>query len=144
MGGYDMIVQEFPIDGYDWTVKAYYITSGYVLDDILLDLNELGCSNEDIDGTLDMIQSEEYDIAVTHSNVYERRSVVIFCPSSSAREFLDTLTHEIGHISMHISIADNINPFSEEVQYIAGYIAKQTFEVCHKFLCDKCRKYTVE
>lgn len=144
MGGYDMIIQEFSIDGYDWILKIYYIISGYSIEDILFDLNDLGCSNEDIDETIDMLQSGDYDIAVTHSNIYERKSVVIICPSSSAREFLDTLTHEVGHISMHISIADSINPLSEEVQYIAGYIAKQAFEVCHKFLCDECREHTVE
>lgn len=140
MGGYAMIVQEFTIDDYDWKVKIYYSMSYYPLEEIIKDLNDLGCSSDDIEETIDLLDSKKYDAGVTHSNIYERRSVIIISPSSSAEEFFNTIIHEIGHITIHISIADGIDPFSEELQYLSGYIGKEAFKVCEKLLCNKCRK----
>lgn len=140
MGGYAMIVQEFTIDDYDWKVKIYYSMSYYPLEEIIKDLNDLGCSSDDIEETVELLENKKYDTGVTHSNIYKRESIIIISPSSSAEEFFNTIIHEIGHITMHICIADNMDPFSEELQYLSGYIGKEAFKVCESLLCNKCRK----
>ena len=71
---------------------------------------------------------------------FAHRSLIVIGPSSSAEEFLDTWDHEKGHLAMHISISENIGPFSEEYQYLTGEIGRQMFSVAKKFLCNECRK----
>lgn len=135
-----MIIQEFTLDKYDWCVKIYYSISFYQSDDILNDLISLGCDEEDILIVKESIDDDIYDFASTHSNLIQRKTVIIFGKSSSASEFANTLAHEVGHLASHISIAEDINPFGEEIQYLAGDITQQMFEVTEKFLCEHCRE----
>ena len=44
---------------------------------------------------------------------------------------------------MHICSTLNINPFSEEYQYLTGDIGKQMFPIAKKFLCECCRKQLI-
>jgi len=135
-----MIVQEFTLDRYDWKVKIYYAVSFYPVDEMLKDLEDLGCSDEDMMIVFSSINDDNFDFASTHSNLIQRRTVMMFGKSSSAKEFSNTLAHEVGHLAAHISIADNINPFGEEIQYLAGNITEEMFDVTERFLCEHCRK----
>ena len=135
-----MIVQEFILDRYAWTVKVYYAISAYLKEEIINDLIGLKCDEEDILIVEQSIDEDQYDFASTHSNLLDRKTVIIFGKSSSAEEFANTLAHEVGHLVSHISIADNISPFGEEIQYLAGYITQQMFAVTERFLCEHCRQ----
>lgn len=135
-----MIIQELTLDRYNWNVKIYYCVSFYLEEDILNDLLDLGCEEEDISIVKQSILEDSVDFASTHSNIVQRSTVIIFGKSSSPSEFANTLAHEVGHLASHISIADNINPFGEEIQYLAGNITQQMFEVTRRFLCEHCRE----
>ena len=41
---------------------------------------------------------------------------------------------------MHIARVDNIDPFGEELAYLAGEIGLQTFPIAKRFLCEHCRE----
>ena len=135
-----MIVQEFTLSKYDWNIKIYYAISFYPVEDIVSDLIDLGCEDEDILIVKSLIKDDIVDFASTHSNLIKRKTVMIFGISSSASEFANSLAHEVGHLASHISIADNINPFGEEIQYLAGNITQQMFDVTERFLCEHCRQ----
>lgn len=66
-------------------------------------------------------------------------SIIIIGPTSNATEFQDSLDHEKGHLAMHVSIANDIDPFSEKFQYLNGMIGHEMFLVAKEFLCDHCR-----
>lgn len=134
-----MIVQEITLSKYNWKVKVYYAISFYPIENIIEDLLDLGCEENDIEITLELIEENTIDFASTHSNLLQRSTVMIFGKSSSAKEFANTLAHEVGHLAAHISIADNINPFGEEIQYLVGKITEEMFAVSEKFLCEHCR-----
>lgn len=140
MGGYAMIVQEFTLDKYDWKVKIYYAVSFYPIENIVGDLVDLECEDEDILIVESSMKDGVMDFASTHSNLLQRKTIMIFGMSSSASEFANSLAHEVGHLASHISIADNINPFGEEIQYLAGDITQQMFDVTERFLCEHCRQ----
>lgn len=135
-----MIVQEFTLSKYGWNIKIYYAISFYPVEDIVSDLIDLGCEDEDILIVKSLIKDDIVDFASTHSNLIKRKTVMIFGISSSASEFANSLAHEVGHLASHISIADNINPFGEEIQYLAGSITQQMFDVTERFLCEHCRQ----
>lgn len=75
-----------------------------------------------------------------YSNKYSRESLLIIGKADSTDEFYDTFDHEKGHLAMHICIADNIDPFSEKYQYLAGEIGKKMFCAAKELFCEECRE----
>ena len=136
-----MYVQDFTLDRYDWLVRVYYAVSFYPIDDIVEDLYSLECDDDTIKDTVKALSKYSLNDGFIHSNIYSRKSVIIIGPTSSAEQFLDTWDHEKGHLAMHICIADELDPYSEEYQYLTGEIGRQMFPVAQKFLCDECRKH---
>lgn len=134
-----MIMQEFTLDKYDWFIKVYYVTSEYPLDMIKTDLLSLGCDEDSIEDDLNEMEQCKLNQGFIRSNLQGKKSVVIIGPTVNAAEFQDSLDHEKGHLAMHICIAYDIDPFSEEYQYLNGKIGHEMFIVAQNFLCDHCR-----
>lgn len=65
--------------------------------------------------------------------------MIVIGLTSSTSEFQNTFDHEKGHLAMHICETDNIDPFSEEYQYLTGEIGQAMFRVAKNFLCVHCR-----
>lgn len=135
-----MIVQEFSIDKYDWLVRVYYAVRGYNFDEIEESLVKLKATDEEIEQALEDFYDKQENIGYIYSNLTDRKTVMVIGPTSSAAEFQNTFDHEKGHLAMHICIADGIDPFSEEYQYLTGSIGEQMFKVGKLFLCDNCRE----
>lgn len=135
-----MIIQEFTLDRYKWFIRVYYLIDRFPKEDILDNLMELGCDNDEALETVETLENEGFDIGGTYSNIHRRRSLVIIGKAKSTDEFYDTFDHEKGHLAMHICIADNIDPFSEEYQYLTGEIGKLMFKAAKELFCEECRK----
>ena len=134
-----MIRQNIYLSNWDWYVIVFYAIDTYYLDDILGELEEIGCSDKKLDEIERSLTTEQYNIGLTYSNLKGRCSVVIIGLTSSPAEFQNTFDHEKGHLAMHICETDNINPFSEEYQYLTGEIGQAMFPIAKKFLCEHCR-----
>lgn len=134
-----MIVQDFTLDKYDWKVRVYYAIDSYALSHIEDDLYKLGCDKYEIEDLLRDFENNGLNAGSIHSNIYLRKTVIVIGITTSSEEFQDTFDHEKGHLAMHICIADNIDPFSEEFQYLNGMIGHEMFKVAKQFLCDHCR-----
>lgn len=135
-----MIVQDFTLDEYGWYVKVYYAMTFYPIDDIVNDLYSVGCDDETVEETVEELMKFNKNDGFIHSNIFAHRSLIIIGPTSSAEQFMDTWDHEKGHLAMHICISEDIDPTSEEYQYLTGEIGRQMFKVAQLFLCDECRK----
>lgn len=136
-----MIIQDIYLDNYDWKVRVYYAVDDYYVEDIVTDLVKLQSSDRVISETRNFMYQKKYNIGFTYSNLNKRESLVIIGITSSADEFQNTFDHEKGHLAMHISRELNIDPFSEEFQYLTGEIGKAMFEYAKLFMCDHCRKH---
>ena len=75
----------------------------------------------------------------TFTNQELRSTTIIIARSTDAAQFNDTYDHEKGHLAMHICQYENIDPFSEEYQYLTGEIGRLMFPAAKQFLCDHCR-----
>lgn len=135
-----MIIQEFTIDKYGWFVRVYYLVDEFPKDEILGDLMELGCGEEEAFDTVDALEESGLNAGSINSNIYRRKSIIVVGMADSTDEFYDTFDHEKGHLAMHICIADDIDPFSEEYQYLAGEIGKKMFKAAKELFCEECRK----
>lgn len=135
-----MIVQEFTLDRYDWFTRVYYLIDKFPSDEIYESMLSLGSDEDEAARAVRTLESEGFNVGSIHSNIYKRESLVVIGKADSVEEFYDTFDHEKGHLAMHICIADNIDPFSEEYQYLAGEIGKQMFRAASELFCEKCRK----
>lgn len=135
-----MIVQDFYIKGYDWHVKVYYAVTTYWADDIIRELQRVGCHGRDLRKAYMSLVSGHLNTGITYSNTRRRESVIVIALTSSPEEFQNSFDHEKGHLCRHISEAFGIDPYSEEEQYLSGEIGQRMFPVAKKFLCEHCRK----
>ena len=135
-----MIVQEFTLDKYNWLVRVYYAIRSYNFEAIEEDLESLGASPYDIEDAMSNLSKGLLNEGYIYSNLKTQKTIIIIGPTTSASEFQDTLDHEKGHLAMHICLSENIEPFSEEFQYLNGSIGHALFKVARVFLCDHCRQ----
>jgi len=134
-----MLVQDIYLEDYDWCVKVFYAVDTYYVGEILGELESIGCNGYELSKAEDVLSAGDYNIGLTYSNLPRRCSVVVIGLTSSPAEFQNTFDHEKGHLAMHICQELNIDPFSEEYQYLVGEIALLMFPAAEHFLCEHCR-----
>ena len=133
-----MIRQDFYLHDWDWYVIVYYAVDTYYMDEILEELEMMGCTYAD-EIEEDLTQ-QPYNNGLTYSNMRRRVSLVVIGLTETPDEFQNTYDHEKGHLAMHIAEEDRMDVFGEEFQYLVGEIGKQTFPIAKRFMCEHCRK----
>lgn len=133
-----MIRQDVYLEKWDWYVIVYYAVDTYYMDEILEELEIIGCTYAD-EIEEDLTQ-HPYNNGLTYSNMRRRVSLIVIGLTETPDEFQNTYDHEKGHLAMHIAEEDRIDVFGEEFQYLVGEIGKQTFPVAKRFMCEHCRK----
>lgn len=133
-----MIRQDVYLERWDWYVIVYYAVDTYYMDEILEELEMIGCTYAD-EIEEDLTQ-HPYNNGLTYSNMRRRVSLVVIGLTETPDEFQNTYDHEKGHLAMHIAEEDRMDVFGEEFQYLTGEIGKQTFPIAKRFMCEHCRK----
>lgn len=133
-----MIRQDVYLERWDWYVMVYYAVDTYYMDEILEELEMIGCTYAD-EIEEDLTQ-HPYNNGLTYSNLRRRVSLVVIGLTETPDEFQNTYDHEKGHLAMHIAEEDRMDVFGEEFQYLTGEIGKQTFPIAKRFMCEHCRK----
>lgn len=135
-----MIVQDLYLYNWDWYVTIYYAVDTYYTDEILNRLEEIGCSRKELFDLEEYFINMHENTGFTYSNLEDRCSVIVIGLTSSPSEFQNTFDHEKGHLAMHICERLDIDPFSEEFQYLTGEIGQKMFPVAKNFLCEHHRR----
>ena len=100
----------------------------------------IGCNKQDIDDAVNVLDSGDDNRGITFSNDKERESIIVIGETSCPAQFSNSFDHEKLHLAMHIARVNNIDPFSEDLAYLAGEIGFQTFPIAKRFLCEHCRE----
>lgn len=133
-----MIRQDFYLNDWDWYVIVFYAVDTYYMDEILDELDAIGCTY--IDEIEEDLTINPFNNGLTYSNMQKRISLIVIGLTKTPDEFQNTYDHEKGHLAMHIAEADCIDVFGEEFQYLTGEIGKKTFKIAKRFMCEHCRK----
>lgn len=120
-------------------MTIYYAVTSYHVDEILDQLENTDCREEELVEIEDLLLHNQYNIGFTYSNFRNKCSVIVIGLTSSPDEFQNTFDHEKGHLAMHICSAYEIDPFGEEYQYLTGEIGQKMFKIARRFLCEHCR-----
>lgn len=133
-----MIRQDFYLNDWDWYVIVFYAVDTYYMDEILDELDAIGCTY--INEIEEDLTINPFNNGLTYSNMQKRISLIVIGLTKTPDEFQNTYDHEKGHLAMHIAEADCIDVFGEEFQYLTGEIGKKTFKIAKRFMCEHCRK----
>ena len=134
------MIQDFYIEKYDWYVRVYYSADKSYSNDIIEDIISIGCCKDELTDVISFIKRMSYNSGFTYSNPDYKSSVLVISTTTSGAEFQDTFDHEKGHLAMHITESFDIDPFSEEYQYLVGSIGRKMYPVAKLYLCDNCRE----
>lgn len=128
------------MEKWDWNVKVYYAVDTFYMNDILEELELLGCRHKTAIQIQRDLTLHPYNNGLTYSSFEYRSSVVVIGLTNSPDEFQNTFDHEKGHLAMHISECDDIDVYGEEFQYLTGEIGRSMFPIAKRFMCEHCRK----
>ena len=135
-----LLGQEFKLKDWNWKVRAFYVVDLIPIDFVIEELEGIGCTKEDIDAAVYVLDSGKDNKGITFSNNSTRESIIVIGETSCPAQFQHSYDHEKLHLAMHIAKEDGIDPFSEELAYLAGEIGFQTFPVAKHFLCEHCKE----
>lgn len=135
-----ILAQEFTLTKWDWRVRVFYVVDLIPIDFIIEELYGIGCTERDIDNAVKVLDNGKDNRGITFSNDEERESIIVIGETSCPAQFSNSFDHEKLHLTMHIARVDDIDPFGEELAYLAGEIGLQTFPIAKRFLCEHCRE----
>lgn len=135
-----LLCQEFKLEDWNWFVRVFYVVDYIPIDYLIEELKGIGCTQQDIDSAIDVLDSGEDNRGITFSNDIARESIIVIGETSCPAQFSNSLDHEKLHLAMHIARIDDIDPFGEELAYLAGEISLLTFPIAKMFLCEHCRE----
>ena len=135
-----MIVQDFYIPKYGWSVRVYYAVTTYWTERIMKDLYDCGCRGYSLRQAYRNLTEGNLNTGLTYSNFHDRETVMVLSLTSKPEPFQNSWDQDKGHLCRHISQASGIDPYREEAQYLSGYVGQKMFPVVKKFLCEHCRK----
>lgn len=120
----------FYIQRYDWHVTIYYGASTEDSNTLLRDLEQSGCAGAFLRTAKEQLESGNLNTGLTYSNFDRHLTIISIGRASSPMQLLNTLQHEQRHLETHIAKTFHLDPFGEEICYLAGHIAELTFPVC--------------
>lgn len=102
--------------------------------DVLDALGGIDCPEPIINETEELLRRSAENTGITYTNRKLRTSVLVIGEASSPAEFLNSLAHESRHLEAHIAQMLGLDPFGEEICYIAGEIAAKMFGIVRRHL----------
>lgn len=130
-----MIVKDFYISKYDWYVTVYYNVTCEDLKKVIFHLNLLDCDKSTKQKIGANIKKCELNTGLTYTNYELRQSLMVISETSSFDEFLNTVTHENMHLSIHIMEYLKEDLTGETPCYLMGYITQAQADIIKYFVC---------
>lgn len=134
-----MIRQSITLDNYDWHISIYYAVHGYFVDEIMDNLVRIGVKGRKLRRAYNNLSSGKINTGLTYAK--DGEAVCVIGKASSAAQYADSIQHEVMHLAKFIGKAERLSPYSEEVCYIGGEIARKMHPKS-KLLTSECGCYT--
>ena len=122
-----------------WLVYFFFLTDDYDRETIMSFLETFDASDEVIQRVEDIMSDWHFNWGFTFSNPDIRRSVVVIGPSSSGAEFVNSLAHELHHLSVAIADSLGYELNGETPAYIQGDTMGEFLSLICELGCERCR-----
>lgn len=129
-----MIRQDIYINEIGWKVVVCYNVTCRHAGLIMRELRSVGCRGKQAEEAYNNLLSCRYNSGFTYSK--GRKTVMVIGIADRAGEFINTLVHELKHLSGHIEKALGIDAWSEQSAYLIGDMAQIMYERVISFICE--------
>lgn len=123
-----MIKRDIELVGYEWTVHCYIAVHGYLVGEIISELERLGCRSKYLKDADDCLRSGRLDGGLTYSDLNGRETVMVVGMASDVSQYLNTIAHETLHVVQHVCERMAIDLDGEEPCYIMGEMVQALFD----------------
>lgn len=134
-----MKIRDLYIESCCWEVRTYIASTCYYTNDICKSLADIDCPSHILLLARDSMEKCKLNTGLTYSNPSLRKSVVVVAIASSPAQFLNSLTHEIRHLTDHILKEIGYEVGGEPVAYLTGDIVGALWKDVHDFICPECK-----
>ena len=120
-------------------VDFLFAIGGYDEDAVLGCLYDCRAPESVLDRSSRIMASGHFNRGFTYANPETRRAVVVVGPTTSGKQFVNTVSHEMYHLA--VAIGDNLglDLEGEGPAYIMGDTMQELIQVICDFGCDRCR-----
>lgn len=133
-----MIAKTIYIDRYRWRLKLFVAVTKYDVRRIVDSVRGAGANDGLVLRVRENLMRGKMDTGFTYSNRRTRESVMVIGKTSSAREEMNSITHEIRHLVDDIASTNGLGMSGEEVAYLTGDVSADVFDVAKILLCCRC------
>lgn len=120
-----------------WVVDFLFVEERYDIDGIVSCLLHADAPRYIIEEATDLMARGEPNTGFTFSNAMNFRAVVCIGPTTSGKEFQNTLVHEIHHLAVAIARELGVDLESETPAYLAGDTMMAFADVVCKLGCRR-------
>ena len=122
-----------------WVADFIFADDGYDEEAVLGCLYDIDAPVPVMQRANRIMESKAYNRGFTFCNPDLRRAVVVVGPTTSGRQFINTFSHEINHLSEQIAEYYGLRNHPEASAYLTGDTTMALTRIICKLGCDKCR-----
>lgn len=121
-----------------WRVEFYFAPDGYDRDALIDRLYDMGAGPRIMRRAADLMDGQARNTGFTFTNPDEHLALVVIGPTTSGREFINTLTHEVHHLAVAIAADLGVDLESEAPAYIVGDSFRELAGIVCELGCSRC------
>jgi len=121
-----------------WVVDFLFAVSDYDEEGVLACMYEIGAPPDIMDRASRIMEGGKYNRGFTFGNPDIRRAIVVVGPTTSGKQFQNTFSHEIDHLSDIIAMSLGTRYDPEGTAYITGDTTMELAEVVCYLGCEHC------
>lgn len=121
-----------------WIVDFLFAEHQYDIEEVLSYLDFVEASDIAVDSAVSLMKEQRPNTGFTFADTEYTYMLVVCGPSSSGKEYINTIVHEIHHLAVIISKSLGVDLRSETPAYLAGDSVRALAEVLCHFGCKNC------
>ena len=123
-----------------WVIDFIFAEDGYDEEAVLAFLYDVDAPYDVMVRANRIMESGRYNRGFTFGNPVLHRAVVVVGPTTSAKQFLNTFSHEVDHLSDIIARSLGVKDEREGTSYLTGETTMALAEVICALGCEHCRQ----
>lgn len=121
-----MKVQEIYINKYEYEVRLLFDITCAQLSVLNDELKKIDCSKELVDKANIEFGKCNDNVGMTYSNHALKKTLIIIGKTSSGKQFINTLIHEIYHFVEQLAIVNSVSDIEEKATFIGNFTMQLT------------------
>lgn len=121
-----------------WNVDFLFAPDEYDTEEALTYLYYADASDHIMRKAYHILEANQENTGFTFTNKDSREAVVVIGPTSSGKEFINTLCHEVYHVAVAIAEGLGVSLSGENPAYITGESMMELAQIICKLGCQEC------